>query len=55
MAKTKQLICSVSKVVNVCAIVVASVDGYMTYRKKRKIYVQPIRRITLLGGESGGI
>ena len=55
MAKAKKLIWSVSKVVGVIVIAVASIYGYMTYKKKRKIYAQPIRGFTSLGGESGGI
>ena len=55
MAKAKKLIWSVSKVVGVIVIAVASVYGYMTYKKKRKIYAQPIRGFTSTGGESGGI
>ena len=55
MAKTKKLIWSVSKVVGVVVISVASVYGYMTYKKKRRIYAQPIRGFTSTGGESVGI
>lgn len=55
MAKTKKLIWSVSKVVGVIVISAVSVYGYMTYKKKRKIYAQPIRGFTSIGGESGGI
>ena len=55
MAKAKKLIWSVSKVVGVIVIAFASIYGYMTYKKKRKIYAQPIRGFTSTGGESGGI
>ena len=55
MAKTKKLIWSVSKVVGAILIVFASVYAYMTYKKKRKIYAQPIRGFTSIGGESGGV
>lgn len=55
MAKTKELIWSVSKVVGVIVIVVVSMYGYLTYKKQRKIYAQPIRGFTSTGGESSGI
>ncbi len=55
MAKTKELIWSVSKVVGIFAIVIVSLYGYVTFKKKRKIYAQPIRGFTSLGGESGGV
>ena len=55
MAKTKELIWSVSKVVGIFAIVIVSLYGYVTFKKKRKIYAQPIRGFTSLGGESSGI
>lgn len=55
MAKTKELIWSVSKAVGIFAIVIVSSYGYVTFKKKRKIYTQPIRGFTSLGGESVGI
>lgn len=55
MAKTKELIWSVSKGVGIFAIVMIPLYGFMTLKKKRKIYAQPIRGFASLGGESGGV
>lgn len=55
MAKTKKLIWSVSKVVGATVIIFASVYAFMTYKKRRKIYAQPIRGFTSIGGESVGV
>lgn len=55
MAKTRKLIWSVSKMAGISIIVLTSIYGYMTYKKRRKIYAQPIRGFTSMGGESGGI
>lgn len=55
MAKTKELIWSVSKVSGIFAIVIVSLYGYVTVKKKRKMYAKPIRGFASLGGESGGV
>ena len=55
MAKTKELIWSVSKVVGATVIIFTSVYAYMTYKKRRKIYAQLIRGFTSIGGESVGV